>query len=98
MIEFEGIETLADAELAAACQSRAIRSTGVPIEKQRENLAQWIDLHVHRELSGTLLILSRAFSFNQANTTDGYLVSLRDTLSSLPDALVRILFLLSAVD
>jgi len=89
VIEDEGIESLQDAELAAACQSRAIRSTGVPIEKQRENLAQWIDLHVHRELSGTLLILSRAFSFNEANTTDGHLVSLKNTLSSLPDALLN---------
>jgi len=89
VIEFEGIENLQDAELDAACRSRAIRSSGVPIEKQRENLAQWIDLHVHRELSGTLLILSRAFSFNEANTSDGYLVSLRDTLSSLPDALLN---------
>lgn len=91
VIEAEGIDALQDAELEKACQSRAIRTQGVSVEKQREHLLQWIDLHLNRELSGVLLILSRAFTLNTiiVDGQDNSLASLKDTLASLPDALVR---------
>jgi LETM1 and EF-hand domain-containing protein 1, mitochondrial len=48
---------------------------------------------VNRGLSGTLLILSKAFAFNRGSGTDGegdeIMRSLKDTLASLPDNLVR---------
>ena len=88
VIEFEGIDSLQDAEISQACQSRGIRTSSIPIERQREQLAQWIDLHINRELSGTLLILSKAFSIDAQQDGNGQLTSLKDTLSSLPDSLV----------
>lgn len=63
-------------------------------EHLRNELAQWVDLHVNRGLSGTLLILSKAFSFNRAGGVDAsgekdeIMKSLKDTLASLPDNLV----------
>lgn len=54
-------------------------------------------MHLNRGLSGTLLILSKAFAFNHGegavtageNEGDDILRSLKDTLASLPDNLVR---------
>jgi hypothetical protein len=59
LIQSEGVEALSPAELAHAAASRGIRTSGVPIERLREELSQWINLHVDRDLSGTLLILSK---------------------------------------
>jgi LETM1 and EF-hand domain-containing protein 1 len=51
-------------------------------------------MHLHRELSGTLLILSRAFAYNtmSAGQTEDEvsLAPLKDTLASLPDALLNV--------
>lgn len=97
VIESEGLQALSLPELQHACQSRGIRTINVSEEHLRSELAQWVDLHVNRGLSGTLLILSKAFGFNRAggvDTTSGeggdeIMRSLKDTLASLPDNLVR---------
>ncbi|GAA98194.1 uncharacterized protein L969DRAFT_45822 [Mixia osmundae IAM 14324] len=88
VIDKEGIEHLSDRELAQACQSRGIRTGTHTPERLRDELGQWIDLHVHREMSGTLLILSKAFSFKEDSSGQGHLMSLKDTLASLPDYLL----------
>ena len=65
VIESEGISALSLTELQAACQSRGIRTLGVAEDHLRSELAQWVDLHLNRGLSGSLLILSKAFAFNR---------------------------------
>ncbi|KAA1103994.1 hypothetical protein PGT21_006904 [Puccinia graminis f. sp. tritici] len=92
MIDAEGIDSLSVSELRHACQSRGIRSLNVDEEGLRKELAQWIDLHIHRGLSATLLILGRAFAFNRGGdgeAGDSTLESLKDALSSLPDTLLN---------
>lgn len=94
VISSEGLDALSTAELQAACQSRGIRTLGVSEEHLRSELQQWLDLHLHYGLSGTLLILSKAFAFNRAYGAeteggDEIMRSLKDTLASLPDNLVR---------
>lgn len=92
MIDAEGIDSLSVPELRHACQSRGIRSLNVDEEGLRKELAQWIDLHLHRGLSATLLILGRAFAFNRGGdgeAGDSTLESLKDALSSLPDTLLN---------
>lgn len=94
-IEAEGLSALSLPELQAACQSRGIRTLNVAEDHLRSELAQWVELHVNRGLSGTLLILSKAFAFNRGAGQgaeaegDEIMRSLKDTLASLPDNLVR---------
>lgn len=90
LIDAEGVDALSPAEVAHACASRGIRTTSIDAERQKAELAQWIDLHLHHGLSGVLLILSKAFSFTEkADGTTDHLTSLKDTLSSLPDTLLN---------
>jgi LETM1 and EF-hand domain-containing protein 1 len=90
LIDSEGVESLSAAEITHACASRGIRTSNADPERLKTELAQWIDLHLHHNLSGVLLILSKAFSFTEKpdGTTD-HLTSLKDTLSSLPDTLLN---------
>lgn len=93
MIDAEGIDTLSVSELRHACQSRGIRSLNVDENELRKELGQWIDLHLHRGVSATLLILGRAFAFNkggEGEAGDSTLESLTDALSSLPDTLLNV--------
>ncbi|BGP53904.1 LETM1 domain-containing protein ylh47 [Rhodotorula sphaerocarpa] len=95
VIDSEGLDALSSTELQSACQSRGIRTIGVSEDHLRSELQQWLDLHLHYGLSGTLLILSKAFAFNRAYGTepaeggDEIMRSLKDTLASLPDNLVN---------
>lgn len=86
-IRAEGVESLSDAEATHACISRGIRTAGVDMDKQREALAQWVDMHLHHQLSGVLLVLTRAFEYAHADKSTS-MASLKDTLASLPDNLV----------
>ena len=90
LIDAEGVDSLSSSEIAHACVSRGIRTSNIASERQKDELAQWIDLHLHRNLSGVLLILSKAFAFTErADGTTDHLTSLKDTLSSLPDTLLN---------
>lgn len=81
---------MSTAELTHACISRGIRTSGVEEDRLRAELAQWIDLHLHHNLSGVLLILSKAFAFTEKpDGTIDHLSSLKHTLSSLPDNLLN---------
>jgi len=93
-IDVEGIDSLSVPELQAACQSRGIRSLGVSPTRLREELSTWIDLHLDKRVSGVLMILSRAFVFDQQVNDDekegGAIVkSLEAVLSGLPDNLLN---------
>jgi LETM1 and EF-hand domain-containing protein 1 len=87
MIHAEGVDSLSTKELQQACQSRGIRFQAMSPSRLREELQQWIDLHYSNKLSGVLLILSRAFNFE--NKGDDIMSSLVTTLSSLPENLIN---------
>lgn len=96
VISQEGIDSLSVPELQHACQSRGIRTINVSEDHLRHELGQWIDLHLNRGLSGTLLILSKAFAFNrplpgsaEGEDGDDIVRALKDTLASLPDNLLN---------
>ncbi|KIR43589.1 MRS7 family protein [Cryptococcus deuterogattii 99/473] len=87
MIHAEGVESLSTKELQQACQSRGIRFQGVSPARLREELEKWIELHYINGISGVLLVLSRAFNFEQKG--DDIMESLVTTLSSLPENLLN---------
>ncbi|WVR06029.1 hypothetical protein IAU60_003057 [Kwoniella sp. DSM 27419] len=87
MIHAEGVDSLSTKELQSACQSRGIRFSGVSPARLREELEQWIELHYTNGISGVLLVLSRAFNFEQKG--DNVMESLVTTLSSLPENLLN---------
>ncbi|KAI1788491.1 LETM1-domain-containing protein [Ganoderma leucocontextum] len=94
IIAREGIDELSTAELQAACQSRGIRTFGVSPARLREELATWIDLHLHNRVSGVLLVLARAFQFDKKPGEDedgktGIIRSLETVLCGLPDNLLN---------
>lgn len=87
VIQNEGIESLTIQELQNACASRGIRSVGTSPGRLRDELAQWLDLHLEHHVPGTLLILSRAFSYTDRHMTTEE--ALKATFNSLPDNLVN---------
>lgn len=93
VIGHEGVDNMSQAELVSACQNRGIQTTNLSEDRLRQELQQWIDLHVHNKISGTLLVLSKAFNYVAAGNNDSnaqsHLHSLELTLSSLPDNLVN---------
>ncbi len=99
VITHEGVDSLSGHELQQACQARGISCAGLSEDRLREEMAQWIDLHLHKRISGTLLILSKAFNFVAATDSGSggkgpssdqpQLKSLELTLSSLPDNLLN---------
>lgn len=86
MIQAEGIDALSLQELQAACASRGFRSVGTSPGRLRDELAQWVDLHLNHHVPSTLLVLSRAFSFTDRHMTAEE--ALKATFNSLPDNLV----------
>jgi LETM1 and EF-hand domain-containing protein 1 len=60
MIMKEGVESLDDVELQAACQARGMRALGLPVQRLRNQLDQWLDLHLNKQIPTSLLLLSRA--------------------------------------
>ncbi|KAL0579948.1 LETM1 domain-containing protein ylh47 [Marasmius crinis-equi] len=89
----EGVDSLSTSELQGACQSRGIRTTGVSPARLRDELTEWINLHLHNRVSGVLLILGRAFHFDRKpSDEDGkttVIKSLESVLSGLPDNLLN---------
>ncbi|KAI7818808.1 LETM1-like protein-domain-containing protein [Gamsiella multidivaricata] len=91
LVMLEGIDSLTPNELLAVCQYRAIHTKGLSTPRLRNELAQWLDLHLTHTIPSSLLILSRAFSFSDsdiAGTPTLPIEALQATLSSLPDTLL----------
>lgn len=94
LIESEGVDSLDISELLNACLARGIRTVGVSPVRMRQELSQWLDLHLKNKVPSTLLLLSHAFQ-----TTDRFVKSddalktkaeaLQATLSSLPHQVVN---------
>ncbi|WFD27037.1 LETM1 domain-containing protein ylh47 [Malassezia nana] len=95
VIRDEGTDSMSYPELLNACQSRGVWTHNRTREQLQEGLDVWINLHVKERISGTLLILSRAFYFvgepEDANATyqDMQIKGLELTMSSLPDKLLN---------
>ncbi|XP_051973874.1 LETM1 domain-containing protein LETM2, mitochondrial-like [Xyrauchen texanus] len=60
MIASEGVVAMTVAELQAACRSRGMRSLGLTTDQLRQQLQQWVDLHLKENVPPSLLLLSRA--------------------------------------
>lgn len=60
MILKEGIDSLSIAELQSANRARGMRALGVPEERLKEQLQQWLTLHLEKRIPTSLLLLSRA--------------------------------------
>uniref|UniRef100_A0A8D2MVS4 Letm1 RBD domain-containing protein n=1 Tax=Zonotrichia albicollis TaxID=44394 RepID=A0A8D2MVS4_ZONAL len=60
MIAKEGVSGLSVAELQSACRARGMRSVGLSEEQLKEQLGQWLDLHLKENIPSSLLLLSRA--------------------------------------
>ncbi|KAM6040691.1 LETM1 domain-containing protein LETM2, mitochondrial isoform 2-T2 [Chlamydotis macqueenii] len=60
MIAKEGVNGLSVSELQSACRARGMRSLGLSEEQLKEQLRQWLDLHLKENVPPSLLLLSRA--------------------------------------
>ncbi|KAI8323290.1 LETM1-domain-containing protein, partial [Martensiomyces pterosporus] len=91
MLKSEGIDSLSVPELQTACQSRGIRIIGVSPARMRQELAQWIELHLHHNIPATLLILSRIIAAGEPLSQQQQFSAeaLQATINSLPDNLVN---------
>lgn len=85
MIEKEGLESLSQAELQAACRARGMPALGVPENRLRTQLSQWLDLSLKKKVPPSLLLLSQAFMLPDTVPTSE---KLAQTISALPDAVV----------
>ncbi|XP_023218269.1 mitochondrial proton/calcium exchanger protein-like [Centruroides sculpturatus] len=82
MIKKEGIETLTVPELQAACRSRGMRALGMPEDRLRSQLQQWLELSLNEEIPPSLLLLSRALYLPENLPATE---QLKATISTLPD-------------
>ncbi|XP_075063138.1 LETM1 domain-containing protein LETM2, mitochondrial [Mixophyes fleayi] len=60
MISKEGVDNLTVAELQAASRTRGMRSLGLTEEQLKDQIRQWLDLHLKENVPPSLLLLSRA--------------------------------------
>ncbi|XP_059822365.1 LETM1 domain-containing protein LETM2, mitochondrial isoform X1 [Hypanus sabinus] len=66
MIAKEGCEVLTVSELQTACRARGMRSLGLTEKQLREQLIQWLELHLKENVPPSLLLLSRAMYLTEA--------------------------------
>ncbi|XP_038045476.1 mitochondrial proton/calcium exchanger protein-like isoform X2 [Patiria miniata] len=83
MIQKEGVDSLTVAELQGACQARGMRALGVPVERLKSQLQQWLDLHINEQIPTSLLLLSRTLYLPETLSTPD---QLKATIASLPEA------------
>ncbi|XP_077202034.1 mitochondrial proton/calcium exchanger protein isoform X2 [Paroedura picta] len=86
LISEEGVDTLTVKELQAACRARGMRALGVTEERLKEQLKQWLDLHLNQEIPTSLLILSRAMYLPDTLSPED---QLKTTLQTLPESVAK---------
>ncbi|KAM9580365.1 mitochondrial proton/calcium exchanger protein isoform 1-T1 [Guaruba guarouba] len=86
LIAEEGVDSLTVKELQAACRARGMRALGVTQERLKEQLKQWLDLHLNQEIPTSLLILSRAMYLPDTLSPAD---QLKTTLQTLPESAAR---------
>ncbi|CAI0459950.1 unnamed protein product [Linum tenue] len=67
MIREEGVHTLTEEELSAACRARGMLWV-LSLEEMRQQLCDWLDLSLDHWVPSSLLILSRAFTVRGDHT------------------------------
>lgn len=82
MIKKEGIESLAVWELQDACRARGMRSLGMPEQRLKFQLSEWLDLHLDHKIPTSLLLLSRTLFLPENLTAED---QLKATISVLPE-------------
>ena len=82
LIDKEGVESLTRAELQQACRARGMRAYGMPENRLRDQLAQWLDLSINKKVPPSLLLLSRALMVPDTMPVSD---KLKATISALPD-------------
>ncbi len=73
-------------ELQEANRARGMRALGVPVNRLKSQLQQWLDLHLHEEVPASLLILSRALFVHEHMTVE----KIAKTMSALPESMVSL--------
>ncbi|XP_048649170.1 mitochondrial proton/calcium exchanger protein-like [Marmota marmota marmota] len=86
LIAKEGVDSLNVTELQSACRERGMPVLGVTEDRLRDQLKQWLDLHLHQKIPTSLLILSQAMYFP---TTFSPTDQLTSTLQKLPEIVVK---------
>lgn len=86
LIAEEGVESLNVNEVQAACRVRGMRSLGVTEERLREQLAQWLELHLNQQIPTSLLLLSRAMYLPDTLSPAD---QLKTTLQTLPEMVTK---------
>ncbi|KFP60998.1 hypothetical protein N322_12668, partial [Cariama cristata] len=86
LIAEEGVDSLTVKELQAACRARGMRALGVTEERLKEQLKQWLDLHLNQEIPTSLLILSRAMYLPDTLSPAD---QLKTTLQTLPESVAK---------
>lgn len=84
-IEYEGVESLTVPEVQSACASRGIKTYGVSPGRLRDDLRTWLDLTLREKVPPTLLVLSSAYTYGEAESVESYYDALRAVLSALPE-------------
>ncbi|MCJ8730723.1 hypothetical protein PDJAM_G00187630 [Pangasius djambal] len=86
LIAEEGLESLNVNELQAACRVRGMRALGVTEDRLRDQLKQWLELHLNQQIPTSLLLLSRAmFLPDTLSPAD----QLKTTLQTLPEIVAK---------
>eukprot|EP01112_Ceratiomyxa_fruticulosa_P003168 TRINITY_DN13541_c0_g2_i1.p1 TRINITY_DN13541_c0_g2~~TRINITY_DN13541_c0_g2_i1.p1 ORF type:complete len:619 (-),score=141.05 TRINITY_DN13541_c0_g2_i1:145-1896(-) len=65
MLQMEGVDELSMEELVDAAIARGFKVEGKSASTLREQLRQWLDLSLNKEVPPSLLVLSRSFLLNQ---------------------------------
>ncbi|XP_042793043.1 mitochondrial proton/calcium exchanger protein isoform X3 [Panthera tigris] len=86
LIAEEGVDSLNVKELQSACRARGMRALGVTEDRLREQLKQWLELHLHQEIPTSLLILSRAMYLPDTLSPAD---QLKSTLQTLPEIVAK---------
>ncbi|XP_058922000.1 mitochondrial proton/calcium exchanger protein isoform X3 [Kogia breviceps] len=86
LIAEEGVDSLNVKELQAACRARGMRALGVTEDRLRDQLKQWLELHLHQEIPTSLLILSRAMYLPDTLSPAD---QLKSTLQTLPETVAK---------
>ncbi|KAI4892083.1 hypothetical protein NFI96_022396 [Prochilodus magdalenae] len=86
LIAEEGVDSLNVNELQAACRVRGMRALGVTEDRLKEQLKQWLELHLNQHIPTSLLLLSRAmFLPDTLSPAD----QLKSTLQTLPEIVAK---------
>lgn len=84
-IDYEGVESLSVPELQIACASRGIKTLGVSPGKLRDDLSTWLELRLHQKVPSTLLVLSSAYTYGEAENIESHYDAIEAVLSALPE-------------